>query len=420
MDKVRVAVVGTGSIFRGAHLPAYPEIEEAQIVALCDSDPRSLAAGVRAVSEMYERAAKRFEERGEGERAKALKDQIKEVNTYRDYREMLKREKPDLVEICTSPDAHAPVAIASLQAGSHVMCEKPMARTWLECLDIGEAVEATGKFYQHNENWLFDPFYYTVRKFIDAGVIGEVVAVYLNTSHPGPENRLFFWDETVGGGGSLLDNGIHAVTASWFLAGFETEPVVVKAAAPVGITQRMPRRIIDGRFRAFRVEDDGHILIRFEDRQTGRWATAHVEGSWSHPDSPPTAIYGTTGSIRPVHDDGRLYVEMTDAFCRTRRVEAAGPTWTHWPSSFYGEIKNMVQCVLNGVPPICDHRIGADSQAIVGAAYLSQARRQRAVFVEEFKEFALSLRKKAGKRSNELLIEEQLKGVQRPFSFALK
>ncbi|MCS7224633.1 MAG: Gfo/Idh/MocA family oxidoreductase [Armatimonadetes bacterium] len=413
MERVRVGVVGTGSIFRGAHLPAYPEIEEAQVVALCDNDPRSLGAAARAMADLYERTAQRLEERGEKERAETLRKDAQKVTLYRDYREMLKKEKPDLVEICTSPDAHAPIAIESLKAGSNVMCEKPMSRTWLECLDICQAVEETGKFYQHNENWLYDPFYYTVRKFLDAGAIGEVVALYLNTAHPGPENRLFFWDEKLAGGGSLLDNGIHAVTASWFLAGFDTRPVTVKAAAPIGIAQRMPLRIIDGRFRPFRVEDDGHILILFQEPTTGRWATAHVEGSWSHPDSPPTAIYGTMGMIRPTYEDGRLHLEITDSFGRIRKVEASGPTWTFWPSSFYGEIKNMVQCVLSGVKPICDHQVGAESQAIVGAAYLSQARGQKAVSLEEYKEFALAIRKKAGKRANEVLIEEQLKALHK-------
>jgi predicted dehydrogenase len=42
-----------------------------------------------------------------------------------------------------------------------------MARTWLECIDVCEVVEETGRFYQHNENWLFDPFYYTARKLIE-------------------------------------------------------------------------------------------------------------------------------------------------------------------------------------------------------------------------------------------------------------
>lgn len=413
MERVRVGVVGTGGIFQGAHLPAYPEIPEAQIVALCDVSKESLQQAFKRLSELSERRAKRAEEEGDKERAQQLRDDVKQIKLYTDYREMLRKEKPDLVEICTSPDFHAPVAIAALKAGCHAMCEKPMARTWLECLEVCEVVEKTGRFYQHNENWLYDPFYYTARKLIDAGAIGEVVAMYLNTSHPGPENRLVFWEEGRSGGGSLLDNGIHAVTASWYLAGFDSQPVIVKAALPIGITQRMRHRIINNRFREFRVEDDGHILIRYEHPKTKAWATAHVEGSWSHADSPPTAILGTMGSLRPVREEGQNFVEITDAFGNKRRVEATGPTWTFWPSSFYGEIKNMVQCVLTNTKPLCDERIGAESQAIVGAAYLSQREGQRAVTLDEFKAWARQIQKKVGKKANEVLIEEQLKGVGR-------
>ncbi len=413
MERVRIGVVGTGGIFVGAHLPAYPEIPEAHIVALCDISQESLRRAMKRLGELYERRARRAEEEGEKERAEQLRRDVQQIRLYTDYGEMLQKEKPDLVEICTSPDFHAPVAIAALKAGCHVMCEKPMARTWLECLEVCEVVEQTGRFYQHNENWLYDPFYYTARKLIDAGVIGEVVAMYLNTAHAGPENRLFFWDERKAGGGSLLDNGIHAITASWYLAGFDRHPVVVKAASPIGIAQRMKHRIIDNRFREFRVEDDGHVLIRYEHPQTKAWATAHVEGSWSHPDSPPTVILGTTGSLSHVWEDGRQFVEITDAFGNRRRIEATGPTWTFWPSSFYGEIINMVRCVLANTKPLCDHHIGAESQAIVGAAYLSQREGQRAVSLDEFKAWALQIRKKHGKKADEVLIEEQLKGVRR-------
>jgi Predicted dehydrogenases and related proteins len=151
MERVRVGVVGTGGIFVGAHLPAYPEIPEAQIVALCDVSQAALQRAMKRLTELYERRAQRAEEEGDKERAEQLRRDAKEVKLYTDYNEMIRREKPDLVEICTSPDFHAPVAIAALKAGCHVMCEKPMARTWLECIDVCEVVEETGRFYQHNE-----------------------------------------------------------------------------------------------------------------------------------------------------------------------------------------------------------------------------------------------------------------------------
>ncbi|HIE09346.1 MAG TPA: Gfo/Idh/MocA family oxidoreductase, partial [Armatimonadetes bacterium] len=398
-----------GGIFRGAHLPAYPEIPEAKIVALCDVSDSNLNATLKRMQELYLARAERAEKEGDKERAEQLRQDLKEVRVYKDFRRMLRQVKPDLVDVCTMPDTHHLISVEALRQGAHVMCEKPMARTWLECLEVVEAVSETGKFYQHNENWLFDPVYYTMRKVIEAGLIGDVVAIFLNTSHMGPENMPHFWDPMVDGGGALLDNGVHAIGASWFLAGLEKRPQRVKAAEPSGITIRMRSRILGGTYREFKVEDDGHILIWFEDPDSGAWATAHVEGSWSGSDSLPTMVIGTSGVIRLSVEEGRKFLVITDPSGNERRIEASGPTWTFWPSSFYGEIKNMCQCVIEGRKPLSDENFGAEVQAIVGSAYLSQREGKRAITLDEYKEWALKIKRKHGRKAPEVLIREQLK-----------
>lgn len=394
MKRIRVGAIGTGGIFRGAHLPVYPDLPSCQLVALCDVSAESLAGAEARMKELYKQKAKQAEERGDTATAERLKQDLKEVKLYQDVQMMLQNEALDLVDICTQPNLHAPMAIAALEAGVNVMCEKPMARTWLECQRVVEAVQRTGKLYQHNENWLWDPFYYTAKKIIDAGWIGEPVLMFLATAHGGPEGNPNFWNAEVGGGGALLDNGIHAVGASWYLSGLDKRPTVVKAAEPVGITIRMPQRILSGRFQQVQVEDDGHILIRFENPQTGAWSTAHVEGSWSHRDSPDTLIVGTLGTIRFTYEQERpmLVVEQATGGCR--RVEASGPTWEYWPSSFYGEIRNMVECVQKGTRSLSDEVFGAECSAIVGAAYLSQKRGKKAISLAEFKRFAQDIERR--------------------------
>lgn len=133
-----------------------------------------------------------------------------------------------------------------------------------------ETVQRTGRLYQHNENWLWAPFYYTAEKLIDAGWIGEPVMMFLAAAHGGPEGNLNFWDAETGGGGSLLDNGIHAVGASWYPSGLEKQPTTVKAAEPIGITIRMPQRILSGQFQQVRVEDDGAHPYPFREPAHGR------------------------------------------------------------------------------------------------------------------------------------------------------
>ena len=388
-QRVRVAAIGAGNIFRGAHLPTYPEIAQAQLVALCDPDPVAQQAALKRYHELMEAKHAQAKERGDDAAAERIERDRGTIQVCADISEVIEKIKPDLVDICTQPFLHAPLSIQALEAGLNVMCEKPISRSWLESQRLIEAVGRTGKLYQHNENWLWDPDWYTAKKLVDAGAIGEPILMFLATAHGGPEGAAKFWNSDFGGGGALLDNGIHAIGASWYVSGLDQRPTYVKAAQPFGMSIRMPNRILDGRFQKVTVDDDAHILIRFENPNTLEWTTAHVEGSWSHRDSPDTAVIGTTGRIVFVSEESRRYAVVYDAYDReSRRIQVSGPTWQPWPSSFYGEILNMVESVRNGVPSISDAAFGAECSAIVGAAYLSERDNRRAVSVDEFKTFA--------------------------------
>ena len=155
------------------------------------------------------------------------------------------------------------------------------------------------------------------------------------------------------------------------------------------MTIRMPERILDGRYQKIQVEDDAHILIRFENSESLAWTTAHIEGSWSHRDSPDTAIIGSTGKIIFETVENKRYAVVMDAYDKeSRRIEVSGPTWSHWPSSYYGEILNFIESVKHNAPSISDAKFGAECSAMVGAAYLSEQRGRKAVPVAEFKQFA--------------------------------
>src|SRR5579871_139352 len=387
--RVRVAAIGTGNIFRGAHLPAYPDLPHAQLVAFCDPDKTAQDLVYKRYQSLIEAKVKTAREREDLETVERLESDLENIHICSDIREVIEKVKPDLVDICTQPFLHTPLSIQALEAGINVMCEKPLSRSWLESQRVIEAVKRSGKVYQHNENWLFDPDYYTVKKLVDSGAIGELVMMFLTQAHGGPEGNPKFWNSDFGGGGSLLDNGIHAIGAAWFIAGLEKVPTLVKAAHPYGMSIRMPQRIIEGRFQQVMVDDDAHILIRFEDPKTNAWSTAHVEGSWSEQDSPDTVYIGSTGRIEMLDEDGKRFAIVKDIKGReTRRFRVSGSNWQHWPSSFYGEIQNMVQCLRNNLPSIMTAEFGADCSAIVGASYLSQKDGKRAVQVEEFRQFA--------------------------------
>jgi len=73
----------------------------------------------------------------------------------------------------------------------------------------------------------------------------------------------------------------------------------------------------------------------------------------------------------------------------------------------------MCNCILNGVKPLCDEKIGAETTAIVQSAYLSQRKGKRPVTLDEFKEYAKKIREKEGKRASNVLLKELLKGIKR-------
>ncbi len=414
--RVRVAAIGTGNIFRGAHLPCYPDIAAAQLVALCDPDKIALDLAYKKYQGLMEAKIRQALEANDILAAERLESDLETIQLCDDISEVIEIIKPDLVDICTQPLLHTPLAIQALEAGFHVMCEKPISRSWLESQQLIQTIERTGKFYQHNENWLFEPDYYTVKKLVDAGAIGELTMMFLTQAHGGPEGNPRFWNSDFGGGGALLDNGIHAIGAAWYIAGLDKTPTLVKAAAPYGMSIRMPDRIIDGKYQHITVDDDAHILIRFEDAKTNAWTTAHVEGSWSEQDSPDTAYIGTTGSIKMVQEDGKRFAVVCDIKGQeTRRFRASGSNWQHWPSSFYGEIQNMVQCILNNQQSIMTAQFGADCSAIVGASYLSEKNGKRAVSLDEFRRFALDIADRYPNDptgANNALVDELLSAVR--------
>ncbi len=409
MKRVKVGVIGVGGIFRAAHLPAYPDVKEAELVSLCDISEDALREAQRITRKVYLDKARKAEEGGDEDLSERLKEDVESLRTYNDADEMLSKEDLDLVDICTPTKFHSPIAIKALEHGVNVMTEKPMARTYLECLEVVEAVKDSGKLYQHNENWLYSPLWYTMKKIIESGVIGELQLTFLATAHGGPEWATWFWDPEIAGGGALLDNGVHAITCSWFLSGFDRKPTVVKAAEPYGICIRMKTRILQGRFKPFEVEDDAHVIIRFEG-EDGSWSTAHVEGSWSYRDSLDTCAIGTNGMIKPLQKEGETSLEISDATGGKREISLGKVTWTQ---SFQGEIRNMCNCVLNGTRPLCDEYIGAETTAIVQSAYLSQKKGRKPVTLDEFKKYAQKIKEKEGKNASDVLLKELLKGIKR-------
>ena len=119
-DKVRVGIIGCGGIANGKHMPSLKQVKECEMVAFCD---------------IIEDKAK----------AAAEKYGIEGAKVYTDYKELLEDKSIDVVHVCTPNRSHSFITVDALEAGKHVMCEKPMAINTAEAQKMLDAAKRTGK-----------------------------------------------------------------------------------------------------------------------------------------------------------------------------------------------------------------------------------------------------------------------------------
>lgn len=198
---MQVAVIGCGTIAHAAHIPAYLKNPDATIAYFCDIIPQ------RA-----EQAVKQY---GCG----------KAVTGYRD---VLKDPQVEAVSICVPNHAHAAISIAALEAGKHVLCEKPAARTYPEALKMQQAQHRTGKTLNIGVVNRFNDSVRRIKRIIDSGTLGEVYHVYVSfrahRSIPGLGGD--FTNKAVAGGGALIDWGVHYLDIVMYCLG-DPKPLTV-------------------------------------------------------------------------------------------------------------------------------------------------------------------------------------------------
>ena len=201
MSKIKVAVIGCGSIANAAHIPAYMKNEDAEIVYFCDIIP--------------ERAEKAVADYGCG---KAITD----------YHEILNDPEIVAVSVCTPNYAHASIAIECLRAGKHVLCEKPAARTYAEALEMQKAQHETGKILNIGVVNRFNDGVNELKKIIDEGKLGKIHHVYVSfrahRSIPGLGGA--FTTKAIAGGGALIDWGVHFLDIVMYCCG-DPKPLTV-------------------------------------------------------------------------------------------------------------------------------------------------------------------------------------------------
>jgi predicted dehydrogenase len=205
MTKIKVGVIGCGSIAHIAHLPAISSCPETELVAVCDVDKK---------------------------RAQEVACKWEAKSWYQDYKQMLSEEKLDAVVIATPPRFHLEQGLAAAEAGLHALIEKPLACTNREAWAIVGAFKKAGKKLVvgcDRRYWLQSQW---TKELIDQGVIGRVV-MGMSVMHEGwnlYQEKVAFTDfrrrPELAGGAAIADTGAHAIDLLVWLLGGRVKKVV--------------------------------------------------------------------------------------------------------------------------------------------------------------------------------------------------
>ncbi len=194
MSKMKVAVIGCGTIANASHIPSYLNNDEVEIKYFCDIIP-----------ERAEEAVKKY---GCGE-------------AVTDYHDILNDPELEAVSVCTHNDFHSIISIDFMRAGKNVLCEKPAARILSEALEMQKVAHETGKILNIGVCNRFHTYVNKVKELIDDGELGEIYHVYASfRSHrsiPGLGGD--FTKKASSGGGALIDWGVHYLDLIMYCCG---------------------------------------------------------------------------------------------------------------------------------------------------------------------------------------------------------
>jgi predicted dehydrogenase len=327
---IRIGVVGIGAAAQVNHLPALKKIPDVEIVALCDTD-----------RDKARRVAQKFG--------------VERVTFNLD--DFLKVEEMDAVHVCTPNYLHAPMAIAALQTGRHVLCEKPMARNSEESGEMVKAAKTAGLHLMCAFNNRFRPDAQFIKRCLEKKELGSIFyakAGWLRRpSAWGSENWMS--NKKRSGGGVLMDLGVPMLDlALWFL----DHPKVLSVNAAAHVTDEDSG-----------VEDLGAAFLRLEGGNT-----LNLEVSWAillEKDFPYLNLYGSSGAalLNPLRLHRGMHgnlVNVTPNLDSGRNVK----------ESYENEIAHFVDCIRRGAKPGPSGEEAHAVMKVMDAIYKSAAQRK--------------------------------------------
>lgn len=234
------------------------------------------------------------------ETTKQAADKMGWASYETDWRRLIERDDIDLIDICTSNDRHAEMAIAAAQAGKHILCEKPLALNAQQTAQMLEAVRKSGVVHMICHNYRFVPAIRYAKQLIDDGVLGQIYhfrGAYLQDWIMDPQFPLVWrLSKAASGSGTHGDIMAHSIDLARYLVG---EIAEVSGMMDTFIKQRPIAGDSDSgeiRLGEVDVDDAAAFLARFANGVFGVFeATRFAKG---HRNSHSFEINGSKGSLR--------------------------------------------------------------------------------------------------------------------------
>jgi len=327
MSKLKVGVVGAGFAGR-AHMEGYKNIEDVNLIAVCD------------VSK---------------ERAQEAAEKYGIAQFFTDYGDMLKISDLDAISVCLPNKMHEPVAVAALNAGKHVLCEKPLASNAEEAAKMVEASGKSKKLLAMSLNFRYEGRSLTLKKMIESGKLGEIYYAKTSMLRTNSIPRGWFHVKERSGGGPLLDLASHMLDVTWWLMGCP-EPVTASGItyAKLGVAGKgMGIWGVGYGDGPVDIEDLAIGLIKFKEGQT-----IFVDVSWALNGPPVHSCYlfGTEAGAS-LYPDFAIYKQPA---LETPQID---------PSK--DRIREFVRNVLDGTESMAPAKDGLQVMRMLDAIYKS-------------------------------------------------
>lgn len=341
---IRVAIIGLGAVTRNIHLPAYAKLKDRMsVVGGCDpdSDARKFAREKWSVPEVYDNP-----------------------------REMIEKEGPDIVAVCTPPVLHREQTLMALDYGCHVFCEKPLAESLRQADEIIQAAERAQRFVVVNNQFPYMNIHTSAKKLIGSPEFGQLLFLSAWQTFRTTENTEAEWR------GKLerrvcFEFGVHVFELIRFF--FEDTPVKVMAHMPnpLGIMKSDVINIISVEFSDGRAAS---IVLNRLSKGPERYLDMRLDGEFA---TIHTSIGGRVGFKAGLHTRekrpfiGLDFVQGGKAVLQSGNREKliAKDGINPFASSTAVHFGNFIDAILNGGKPPCTASDNRDTLALMFAAY---------------------------------------------------